>query len=684
MPLAQVLDVENGIGYKGIGGIVNNLIEGAPFSQSSEHDEIVYDQRSRFKLKKFIEAIESNALEIIIAPDEVRNFENVLSSTPDSFSVLASIFNTAKQEHRILLRSITGPSGGNLIGRFCHLSNEIESETKKLLSQEEDLYPNKIFSEIAHLPQDRVGNVLMRPHLRTYEIPYLAKSTLSIDKQININDLYISIVGNRIVLKSKKLNKEIVPRLTSAHNYSFNSLPVYNFLCDIQSDALRSNINWSWEFLSSREFLPRVRYRNIILSPATWNLKYDKVKQNDKETNDQGIILFTSYLRELRIPRLAYISEGDNDLLIDTRSLVGSRLLFNELKKKKSITIIESFFSDSANEIVSDSTHKYVNEVLLPFVKSATLINPTDSCDLETQKQNDKIERQFLPGSEWLYYKIYTGIKTADEILVDCFSILKELVEKKAIDHYFFIRYSDPKFHIRLRLHLLNKSMFNEVLEHLNEKWSSLINEKRIWRVQIDTYSREIERYGSEIIYSEMAFAINSSAVCKILDKINEHDLNKYRWLICMTGVDKLLGDSGYTSIEDKLKIMTVLKDNFGQEFKIDQNKNLREYIKDKYRAESSRINHFLEIKSDSTVPAYIKYVLREIFGKQSEDLSPVILLIKENSLSDNHFSDIIMSHIHMFINRFLSTSHRKQEFILYSFLYKFYLSEHEKSKYHY
>ena len=26
-------------------------------------------------------------------------------------------------------------------------------------------------------------------------------------------------------------------------------------------------------------------------------------------------------------------------------------------------------------------------------------------------------KRTFIPGSEWIYYKIYTGIKTADSIL---------------------------------------------------------------------------------------------------------------------------------------------------------------------------------------------------------------------------------------------------------------------------
>ncbi len=62
------------------------------------------------------------------------------------------------------------------------------------------------------------------------------------------------------------------------------------------------------------------------------------------------------------------------------------------------------------------------------------------------------MQRDFCLGSQWLYYKIYTGVKTADHILVKKLStIIFSLEKEKKIQKWFFIRYRDPEEHIRLR-----------------------------------------------------------------------------------------------------------------------------------------------------------------------------------------------------------------------------------------
>jgi len=37
------------------------------------------------------------------------------------------------------------------------------------------------------------------------------------------------------------------------------------------------------------------------------------------------------------------------------------------------------------------------------------------------------MKRTFIPGDEWLYYKLYCGKKTADYILID---VIKPITEK--------------------------------------------------------------------------------------------------------------------------------------------------------------------------------------------------------------------------------------------------------------
>uniref|UniRef100_A0AAU6WQW3 Lantibiotic dehydratase n=1 Tax=Chryseobacterium endophyticum TaxID=1854762 RepID=A0AAU6WQW3_9FLAO len=60
-----------------------------------------------------------------------------------------------------------------------------------------------VIAELSHLPESRIGNVISRPSFCEYEIPYLAQSIKTTDKQILIDDLMLSVKGNEIILFQK-------------------------------------------------------------------------------------------------------------------------------------------------------------------------------------------------------------------------------------------------------------------------------------------------------------------------------------------------------------------------------------------------------------------------------------------------------------------------------------------------
>jgi hypothetical protein len=271
----------------------------------------------------------------------------------------------------IYLNGFYGPSGANLLARFAHTNKSIVRFIDEVAKKEQELMPDIVLAEIAHLPNLRIGNILSRPHIRNYEIVYLANSDFPEKQLIYMSDLYLSIRQGRIYLRSKKLNKEILPRLTNAHNYSHNSMPAYRFLCDMQVQHGRSGIFFDWGYLYNElDFLPRVRYRNTILSLATWKIKTIEIKYLFALDDDKQLLVETNKLCEkCSLPPKMFLSDGDNELLVDWKNTLSIKALFSIIKQREMVTLSE-FLYDPENSVVRDKNgNPYPNECIVAFYK---------------------------------------------------------------------------------------------------------------------------------------------------------------------------------------------------------------------------------------------------------------------------------------------------------------------------
>ncbi|MEL7006751.1 MAG: thiopeptide-type bacteriocin biosynthesis protein, partial [Bacteroidota bacterium] len=198
-------------------------------------------------------------------------------------------------------------------------------------------------------------------------------------------------------------------------------------------------------------------------------------------------------------------------------------------------------------------------------------------------------QRSFIPGDEWLYYKIYTGPKTADKILVNIIKPAVENLQKNGtINRWFFLRYADPKHHLRLRLHCPKTENIVAVLETLTITLSDLLSEDLIWKVQLDTYQREIERYGSNsITLAEEVFFQDSILVTNFLALANQYNSPNLRWLFSLRAIDSYLNDFGYSD-ERKRDLLEKMKVGFRSEF--DNTRILGKQLDKKYRTNQKDI----------------------------------------------------------------------------------------------
>ena len=285
------------------------------------------------------------------------------------------------------------------------------------------------------------------------------------------------------------------------------------------------------------------------------------------------------------------------------------------------------------------------------------------------------VERSFIPGSQWIYIKLYTGEKTADDLLIKAIAPgLRQLQKHHILDKWFFIRYSDPDFHLRIRLFIHNPSYIGDILQLFYQKLNRWNNDHLLWKMQLDTYNREFERYGSQLIEeAESLFFADSECILSIIKKLNGND--NYRWMIALKLINELLSDFGL-NIEEKRKLMEIVSKSFKTEFGFNEfnSKQFNTKFRDNKKTVESVLNNTIQEKEFIALYQPIK--------KRSKELKPVIIQIKSKSKNANQVNDLLKSYLHMMLNRLFRSKNRQHEMILYDFMFRYYTSEIAKEKY--
>lgn len=665
MPLLQVLDAETGIGYLQQTGrnpsvLIEDIIPGAPDEEPAR--DIRWGKTQTWLMAKLEEAVRNNAYEVNFEEADIKDFKPRWDNLPPSVSVM---FRTVNDE-QMLVESIGGSSAANLLARFAHGDSRINDIICGITQTEQEKNPAVLFAEIVHLPESRIGNILLHPVFRNYEIPFLAKSSLDNEHQVDLRDLFISVKGDKIVLRSASLNKEIVPRLSSAHNFSYNALPVYQFLCDLQTNGLRAGFGFQWSAVSGQfPFLPRAAYKGIILFEATWQLDKKATEQLTEalKKNDRG------YMEKMRFPRLISLTDGDNELLVDLENEASIHAFLKTIKNRPGV-LLKEFLGGSSHTVHSTNNIPYVNQFIASLVKTETVYPAA------LFGKNPETPRSFVPGSEWLYYKIYCGVNTAEKIL-DLYlePAIREIQQQGLAAKWFFIRYNDPAFHLRLRFLARNEEAKARIGMLLSAPLVQMHNDGLSWKIQMDTYNRELERYGDGLVEdSESLFCTDSLMKLDFLRHTEGDERENIRWLWGMKNADWLLNCFALTH-EEKEALLKTVKEQFGREQNFGK-PALQEINKkfNKYRA---------EIDSVMNGPAGDAPLIPvQMFDDFKEETTAIATAIKEKTGNNPEIlNSLLLSYLHMCLNRLFPAEPRLHEAVMYEFLYKYYVSQRHRNK---
>ena len=700
VPLTLVLDAESGISFDsaasaGMPDILKGLgIAGGGGSQGGQGMQLTtWDM---FMAQEVSTALTDGKREVIIDEPKMEAMENWSGfPLPEFGCTIIRMIEPAspvKDQPLWALSGLTSSSAASWFGRFCHLDPDMKQAVHAFLQEGEQTVPeDAVVAEIVHFPTARVANVIARPAFSRYEIPYLANASVPAENQIGIDDLTLSVRNNMLVLRSKKLNKRVIPRLSCAHNYDAPmNLGIYRLLANMQFDGV-PHIGFRLPALmDSFLYTPRVSFRNVILTPARWTVQAQAIAALKKANFEDRQKQIAELREKHKWPPLLAYYEQDNVMPIDLENpLLVDNLA--ELLPAWGDGKVYEWLGSFETSVLRGPEGAFGHEIVLPLVRKVPAAQQEAQQKYEQErsaasqrpKPEPSAEVAHLPGSEWLYAKIYCGQSVADEILRDVMQPLVESIRlDKLIDTWFFIRYTDPKHHLRLRFGGDPSVLHAQVLPRLRQALQRLVQDDMVHSFQLDVFRPETDRYGGEVAHTLCGklFESDSDAVMQLLSQALPlaEKTDVQRWFYACVAAHRLLSAA---CPEDAQRLELVRTMSAGMRMVYPLSKQHDGLIGERFREHRRALEPMLQNAAD--LPADARKAL-DILDERGRRWAPVLAELRAldgAKALQCSFSDIMRSVSHMSLNRLLRTMQNPQELLVYDFLERMYSSWAARAK---
>ena len=194
-----------------------------------------------------------------------------------------------------------------------------------------------------------------------------------------------------------------------------------------------------------------------------------------------------------------------------------------------------------------------------------------------------------------------------------------------------------------------------------------LVQQGVIHKIQMDTYVRELERYGREhIINAERLFGIDSRCIVNILRGISDEYM---RGLVAFKLVDSIFSAFGLDTLR-KRDLASICSEGFKSEFGYDDH-NAKVFNRE-YRPYQNVIRDVIESKITDDCMKKLSHIVDRYY--KDEGTAKLIngMFSQKSTISKD---DFLRSYVHMSLNRLFCCENRKQEMVVYEYMYRYYKS---------
>lgn len=408
--------------------------------------------------------------------------------------------------------TIGGAGAGRMLGRFSDFVPDAQKALAQVAAAEAERSPGRVVAELVYQPRaHRLGNVSTRPNLRGYEIAIDLPPSTDPDHTIGVDELVVGVHDGRFRVRWTRTGEDVM--VTAGHMLTSTRAPATaRFLSEVGRHQTRQLSAFSWGPAASFPFLPRVRCGRIVLSLAQWRLRADSFPS--------GLDDATSFRTELDAwrtrwdaPAALVVAAGDHRLTLDLTRAGDADELRRVLRNRGSVVVQERFPEPDRSWLTDTAGRRFAAELVVPLVRRAP--TPAPPAGPMGGARTDLKP----PGSDWMFVKLYCPSDLETDFLSGPVRAFTRDVVGEGFTDWFFIRYSDPRPHIRLRFRGEPARLAADLLPRITAWAAGLTSSGVCQRFSIDTYDREVDRFGGAhgLAAAEDFFCADSAAVSDLL-----------------------------------------------------------------------------------------------------------------------------------------------------------------------
>ncbi|WP_283137525.1 lantibiotic dehydratase [Rhizohabitans arisaemae] len=498
VPLRQLVDPVAGIGFPAhhSGGSE----ERAPLS---ERDEQLFALAQQAALNGTIEVVLDEEL---IGRLSGGQLPAVVTDAEVCAEVRASSLPYLQEGTFTLAITGVGRSGTACAGRFLDLISAIERRRMAAVHRQLPVSVGGAGrAQVSCVPwHRRLENVTHTVRLAPHVIA-LAEHHDGNDV-IGVDDLAVTVDADRFHVVHVAERRLVEPTLSNAA--SLKGVPPLARLLFELPRALSAEVTpFSWGAAADLPFLPRLRCGRTILAAARWQVGADALP-GPKVSTMEWERAFKEVRARLRLPENVYVGERDRRLRLSLEEPMDLALLRAYIDKNPSATTVTEAPDAADHGWIGGRAH----EIVIPVASARPAADPPTVLASRAPLPMIRPDDDVLPGGRVVSAKVYASPAMHDVILTKHLPGLVHLAGD-LVEHWWFIRFRDPRSHLRLRLHLADPAAWGSVASLVGRWAAELRTHGLAADLVLDTYQPETARYGAEAALkaAEELFAADSA-----------------------------------------------------------------------------------------------------------------------------------------------------------------------------